>query len=452
MFVALIFGSISTFGIWISLAFFPKKIPSFVFMILFLLFGAGGACQYNASFSTNIRNFPSKYRGIVVGYFASLFGISAFIFSFLYKFIFNLNLTNFMLFFSILITLVCIIGIIFINEVPTNESPNKSNNDPLPNKNYSSTSTAILSTPHKNIEESSDIFEDVDQSTADNNTENFLNQKLPHANGDEIDDDDDIIVKKRKTMLDLPPYCRLNENFKPWEVIFTLDYWICALMLFCGIGCGLCIMINLGQIVRSYSGPAANPKEVEGFVANLVSTVSICNCIGRLLFGVLSDVTKELFSRPFWFMLALGLMAFVHSLMTITPVEYLYFVCGLFGIAYGGHFALAPSYISERFGSKYYTINYSFLLIIGPSFGSFIIATLLPSFFYHKASNGKESCYGYKCYQTTFYITTCLCVLGFILGYFLMIRNRFRYFYASKLNRNGPILSERLMSLIFRIK
>ena len=109
--------------------------------------------------------------------------------------------------------------------------------------------------------------------------------------------------------------------------------------------------------------------------ALVVSAMSICNGVSRPMFGKVYDViglrkTFLIVSAVFF----LGSVAAVCGLSFGSPALLIAGAC-ISMLGYGGQAALTPTATREVFGEKYFSINYSFMALIGitGSFGPSII-------------------------------------------------------------------------------
>ncbi|KAL0491714.1 3 TM domain-containing transmembrane protein, partial [Acrasis kona] len=88
----------------------------------------------------------------------------------------------------------------------------------------------------------------------------------------------------------------------PFQMILTVDFWLLFILLFAGIGTGLVVINNMGNMVQSYRGE----KHMTGI---LVIIFSVFNCIGRILFGYLSDKLKNYITRTGFLNITVLMMA-----------------------------------------------------------------------------------------------------------------------------------------------
>jgi MFS family permease len=211
-----------------------------------------------------------------------------------------------------------------------------------------------------------------------------------------------------------------HTDSNPFQMLMSLDFYLICVLTFCGVGSGLVITINLGSLVASYGG---NPD----ITPNLIIIYSFASSIGRLIMGVSSDLLGNYANRGTFVnicMIGLGFTSLSFYFATVPLFYPLIFSTGFF---YGGVNTMLASVLSERFGAKYYAINTG-LQLVASTTASYLIATLLASAIYQSNIPGEGTlCYGRKCFEPTFLITTTLCVIGYLAGLVLMHRTRGLY-------------------------
>eukprot|EP01071_Lankesteria_metandrocarpae_P014867 Lankesteria_metandrocarpae@DN909_c0_g1_i1.p1 len=91
------------------------------------------------------------------------------------------------------------------------------------------------------------------------------------------------------------------------------------------------------------------------FSIRAVKCISIANCCGRLLFGCLIDALRHLFVIPFVFVISSCIFVVSQTLMLIETLrapgaDFVIFSLSCVGLVSGTNAAAGPSYLSERFG------------------------------------------------------------------------------------------------------
>uniref|UniRef100_A0A2N9ICT9 Calmodulin-lysine N-methyltransferase n=1 Tax=Fagus sylvatica TaxID=28930 RepID=A0A2N9ICT9_FAGSY len=207
----------------------------------------------------------------------------------------------------------------------------------------------------------------------------------------------------------------IGEDHTIVEMIQTLDFWILFVSFLCGVGTGLCVMNNMGQM-----GLALGYLDVSIFI----SLTSIWGFFGRIVSGLASEHYLQKFGtpRPLWNAASQILMAFGYVVMALALPGSLYLGSILVGICYGVRLTITVPVASELFGLKYYGLLYN-ILILNLPLGSFLFSGLLAGYLYdaEATSNtgGGNTCVGSHCYMLVFFIMAFACVLGFGLDVLL---------------------------------
>ncbi|XP_038973942.1 protein NUCLEAR FUSION DEFECTIVE 4-like [Phoenix dactylifera] len=212
----------------------------------------------------------------------------------------------------------------------------------------------------------------------------------------------------------------IGEDHTIWEAAKTVDFWILFLSFLCGVGTGLTVMNNMGQM-----GLAMGYRDVSIFV----SMISIWGFFGRIGSGSISEyfLKKTATPRPLWNAASQVLMAAGYVVMALALPGFLYIGSIVVGICYGVRIAITVPTASELFGLKYYGLIYN-MLILNLPLGSFLFSGLLAGLLYDsQATNtagGGNMCVGAHCYRLVFLIMAFACLIGFGLDVLLAFRTR----------------------------
>ncbi|GMI86356.1 MAJOR FACILITATOR SUPERFAMILY 1 [Hibiscus trionum] len=204
------------------------------------------------------------------------------------------------------------------------------------------------------------------------------------------------------------------------EMIRTFDFWVLFVSFLCGVGTGLCVMNNMGQM-----GIALGYSDVSIFI----SLTSIWGFFGRIGSGLLSEyfIWKFGTPRPLWNAASQVIMAVGYIIMAFALPGSLYIGSILVGICYGVRLTITVPVASELFGLKYYGLLYN-ILILNLPVGSFLFSGLLAGYLYDAQAiavpGGGNTCVGAHCYCLVFVIMAITCVLGLGLDILLAIRTR----------------------------
>jgi len=249
----------------------------------------------------------------------------------------------------------------------------------------------------------------------------------------------------------------IGEDHTIIEMIRTYDFWVLFISFLCGVGTGMCVMNNLGQM-----GLALGYIDVSIFV----SLTSIWGFFGRIISGLVSEqllwyvfvtlyfsfctphisnftvqllifhISIMLFAlcrkfgtpRPLWNAASQVLMTLGFVIMALALPGSLYIGSILVGICYGVRLTITVAVASELFGLKYYGLLYN-ILILNLPLGSFLFSGLLAGYLYdaqaaRSPAAGGNTCVGPHCYFLVFLIMALACVIGFGLDVLLAIRTK----------------------------
>lgn len=212
----------------------------------------------------------------------------------------------------------------------------------------------------------------------------------------------------------------IGEDHTVFEAMSTVDFWILFVSFLCGVGTGLAVMNNMGQI-----GLALGYADVSLFV----SMTSIWGFFGRIISGTVSEyyIKKAGTPRPLWNAASQILMAVGYILMAVALPGSLYIGSIVVGVCYGVRVAVSVPTASELFGLKYFGLIYN-ILILNLPLGSFLFSGLLAGFLYDAEATptpgGGNTCVGAHCYRLVFIIMAVACVIGFGLDVLLGIRTK----------------------------
>eukprot|EP00927_Polykrikos_kofoidii_P039103 TRINITY_DN33532_c0_g1_i1.p1 TRINITY_DN33532_c0_g1~~TRINITY_DN33532_c0_g1_i1.p1 ORF type:complete len:545 (-),score=68.11 TRINITY_DN33532_c0_g1_i1:296-1693(-) len=198
------------------------------------------------------------------------------------------------------------------------------------------------------------------------------------------------------------------------QAVRTPMFWELFMILFAVMGAGLVVVNNIGLMVIARGGTDA---------AIFVSMLSVTNCIGRLMVGMLSDMfVSRGMPRPFVLGLSVGTVGLGHLLLACfgEGTLVLYPASCLCGFGYGGCFAMLATIPSEVFGLSHLGSIYgTYTIAVGG--GSLLLATSLASSVVEaNTALGETDCIGSECFSLTFLICTGLCAIAsatcFVLG------------------------------------
>lgn len=222
----------------------------------------------------------------------------------------------------------------------------------------------------------------------------------------------------------------IGEEHTIMEAVKTVEFWVLFVSFLCGVGTGLAVMNNMGQM-----GLALGYADVSIFV----SLTSIWGFFGRIFSGSISEyfIKRGGTPRPVWNAASQVLMALGYITLAMALPGSLYVGSIVVGICYGVRLAVTVPTASELFGLKYYGLIYN-ILILNLPLGSFLFSGLLAGFLYDaeatQVAGGGNTCVGAHCYRLVFIVMAVACAVGFGLDVLLSIRTRGLYsrIYASR--------------------
>lgn len=215
----------------------------------------------------------------------------------------------------------------------------------------------------------------------------------------------------------------LGDEHTIFEAIKTIDFWVLFVTFLCGVGSGLTVMNNMGQM-----GASLGFKDVSIFV----SLLSIMGFFGRIISGTVSEycIKKAATPRPLFNAASQVLIAVGYVLMALAVPGSLYIGSIVVGFCYGVRLAITVPTASELFGLKYYGLIYN-ILILNLPLGSFLFSGLLAGLLYDAEAtttpSGGNECYGAHCFRLCFLVMAAACLLGCVLDIWMAMRTRELY-------------------------
>ncbi|CAM8971790.1 unnamed protein product [Rhodiola kirilowii] len=215
----------------------------------------------------------------------------------------------------------------------------------------------------------------------------------------------------------------IGEEHTIIEALMTIDFWILFVSFLCGVGTGLAVMNNMGQM-----GLALGYIDVSIFV----SLTSIWGFFGRILSGSISEyfIKKAGTPRPVWNAASQILMALGYIVLAMALPGSLYIGSIIVGVCYGVRLAITVPTASELFGLKYYGLIYN-ILILNLPLGSFLFSGLLAGLLYDAEATqlpgGGNTCVGAHCFRLVFIVMAVACAVGFVLDLWLAFRTKSLY-------------------------
>eukprot|EP00002_Diphylleia_rotans_P006286 TRINITY_DN1564_c0_g1_i1.p1 TRINITY_DN1564_c0_g1~~TRINITY_DN1564_c0_g1_i1.p1 ORF type:complete len:500 (+),score=106.85 TRINITY_DN1564_c0_g1_i1:225-1724(+) len=359
----------------------------------YVIIGFGSSASVSAALTSNIKNFPAKYRGLITGAALGCFGLSAFLVSQVNALFFSDDESpgNFLLFMAFYVLVSNIVGIIFVRDIPLYSTMTKEEADEM------------------NREHEKKVNESKDQESS-NEEASLLHKKQIDIGG--------------------------------WLLLRQIHFWLLVTIITIQAGAGLMYINNVGSIVSSL-GAAKGDDDSDSDKNLQVSLLSISNSLGRLIIGAFSDWAVKAWKaipRVSYLYISISFAAIAQAVLAfsgdIDPIA----VTGptIFnGMAYGSVLVLATTVLSEEFGTKYMGTNYG-MLVIGVAAGGQVLNVLFGIFYDAEAEKQEDDigevkagggdsdtdCAGSECYATTMIIAMSLSFVSFACVTIFTIRKR----------------------------
>lgn len=141
----------------------------------------------------------------------------------------------------------------------------------------------------------------------------------------------------------------------PWNKMVQSPRFYMILIMF-GIGTlsGLMIVSNLSRIGQSMFGLTAT------VAALYVSFYSLSNCLGRIVWGSISDKIGRYNALMAIFVVISCMLLLLAN--TSSAVLFLIAIVGI-GLCFGGTMGVMPPIVTENFGTKYYGVNFGIVFV-----------------------------------------------------------------------------------------
>ncbi|XP_062102595.1 protein NUCLEAR FUSION DEFECTIVE 4-like [Humulus lupulus] len=410
-------------------------------MCIFLCFGGNSTTWMNtAVLVTCMRNFP-KNRGPVSGILKGYVGLSTAIFTDVSTALFSSDPSTLLLTLAVVPAVVCLTAVIFLRETtsfPTSPTDEKrqtqyfnvfnaiailvalyllvfdvtGSHSRLLSLGFAAGLLVLLALP-LGVPLYSLLSKPRPSSDVERQIQKPLLEEPKEAEKEESGVE--VELSQRRPLI--------GEEHSVVEMIGTLEFWVLFVSFLCGVGTGLCVMNNMGQM-----GAALGYSDVSIFV----SFTSIWGFLGRIGSGLVSEYYIGKFGtpRPIWNAISQVIMAFGYIFMALALPGSLYVGSILVGICYGIRLTITVPVASELFGLKYYGLLYN-ILILNLPLGSFLFSGLLAGFLYdaqaQTTAGGGNTCIGPQCYMLVFVIMALVSIIGLGLDLLLAFRTRNLY-------------------------
>jgi OFA family oxalate/formate antiporter-like MFS transporter len=161
-----------------------------------------------------------------------------------------------------------------------------------------------------------------------------------------------------------------GSTFADFRSVQFVGMW---LVFFCNIAAGISVISlqsPLLQEIWARWDPSVDATALARSGATLIGVGSLCNGIGRLFWGVVSDHIGRI--ESFRLLLATQLVVFGFLMTETNPQVFSALVCGVM-LCFGGGFATMPSFVLDVFGPRRMPVMYGAMLtamsaagVVGP--------------------------------------------------------------------------------------
>ncbi|XP_061367753.1 protein NUCLEAR FUSION DEFECTIVE 4-like [Gastrolobium bilobum] len=447
--VILMIGAIMGFigyGVqWLVVSQRISPLPYWLMCIFMCMGGNSSTWMNTAVLVTCMRNFPQN-RGPISGILKGYVGLSTAIFTDICTAMFSSDPSMFLLMLTIVPAVICIIAALFLHESPPASTYAEENQETQFFNIFNLIAVAVavyllafdISGPHGHV--LSLVFTAgllillampllvplylvIFKPRSNLDKEKQIHEPLlaqKNLAEKEERQDNEVSAGTKVEEVEIKQKPMIGEEHTIIEMVKTIDFWVLFVSFLFGVGTGLCVMNNMGQM-----GLALGYSDVSIFI----SFISIWGFFGRIISGSLSEyyIRKSAIPRLVWNAASQILMALGYIAMAMALPGSLYIGSMLVGICYGVRFTITPAAASELFGLKYYGLLYN-ILILNLPIGSFIFSGLIAGYLYDveatSVPGGGNTCIGAHCYMLVYVIMAFACVLGCALDLLLTIRTK----------------------------
>uniref|UniRef100_A0A0C9QNL4 TSA: Wollemia nobilis Ref_Wollemi_Transcript_16030_2065 transcribed RNA sequence n=1 Tax=Wollemia nobilis TaxID=56998 RepID=A0A0C9QNL4_9CONI len=209
-----------------------------------------------------------------------------------------------------------------------------------------------------------------------------------------------------------------------WGALCSFDFMLVLFTAGVALGSGFVAVNNLNQVATALGFPQ---QEVSVFV----SLISTWQFLGRFGGGAFSDYLLTRFGVPRPLLTAAaGLVQSCGYLLVVAASYFpwaLYLGSAVIGLSFGANWSLNPTTVSELFGLRHFGTLYNVVLIGNPVV-SYVLSVWVAGYLYDRESGRQGGeCKGSECFNLTFAILACVCMLAALASLLLCVRTRHLY-------------------------
>lgn len=379
--------------------------------------------RYLAALATNMANFSDASSGTVSGVLLAFFGLSASLFSQIKSQLFSgkdelvdlsevfqgtIATQSFLMFLTVVTTSAYLISAVFVVKVRKDTEEDAGKVDPAVEISKDTTKDFEI----KHISRSSTI---APGANGEYNVLEYSSPKITEAKNHPLPSQQDEPAKYN-------PFLTPVEK-RPKQVVVSATFWFFVLAQL--LQQGFSYINNIDSIVEAVldlDNPPSHSRAV-ALTGFHVTLISVGNCAGRLISGIVSDWAVQRFrvSRSVFFLFSEVLILVPLAMMSrLASLPELILNSCLIGATYGATGALFASMTRDFFGIQYFGTNSGLVMVLNGL--NPIVANQIYAVFYDRASvanitasllrdRGQQKCFGPACYVFGFRIAFVLQVV-----------------------------------------
>lgn len=205
------------------------------------------------------------------------------------------------------------------------------------------------------------------------------------------------------------------------SLVSSFPFWLIFIITGALAALGQMYIYSVGYMVKALLAGRSDPAAIQKDQQFQVGLLSVANCFGRIMGGVLGDIITQSLRRSRTWLLylpALGLLLTQVMALTTSAYEALSLVSLLTGLFYGFTFCIMPLIVGDIFGMANFSYNWG-IVGLAPILPSFYFTSLFGSIYdSHTTASGGETpvcLIGNKCYSSVFELTAVVSLLAIAL-------------------------------------
>lgn len=147
------------------------------------------------------------------------------------------------------------------------------------------------------------------------------------------------------------PGVAVPESLSPKQVLKRPQFYLVTFSLLLACMGGLMMI--------AFAKPIAEAKNMKEAATIGVLIISLCNSLGRLTWGIVSDKI----GRKNTILILLAGSGILSLFVNLAQGYFIFLLIGLIGFFYGGFLSGFPSLTADLFGPKYMSVNYGMVLV-----------------------------------------------------------------------------------------